>query len=272
MSAQNPSSFVEWAKNLPIPWLFGGPNGELDAASWPAVLDGQVTTLKDAVKARFPSYAPTDALPHIGGDRLLLQGASETNPSFITRLKSAWDDWARAGTQLELLAQLYWIGFPGAVIVQQNGLAYSLSGAPTAGADPTPLLTVTNLSTIGTALTPYPTYVEFAAGKSTGFYTKHIPAGASSQWWTFDYRTDFCSRFAVLFPSTGGLIAGDGSIAAADVARMGQVIRTWRRASQTCVGVYVLTSGAFWGWPVETWGSGGNWGPSSVVTVNGTWQ
>lgn len=266
MSAQQPSNFVEWWASLPIPWLVSGANGQNEALSNGTVMDGQVDLLKQAVKARMPDYAPADALPHIGGDRLLFQGATESNASFIARLKAAWDDWARAGTQLELLAQLYWIGFPGAVIVQQNGLAYSLSGAPTAGVDPTALLTITNLSTLGTALPPYPVY---SASNPLG-YTKTIPSG--SQWWTFDNKTDFCSRFAILFPTTGGLIAADGSVAAADVARMGLVVRTWRRASQTCVGVYVLTQGRYWGWPVRTWGAGGTWGPSNVVTVNGSWQ
>lgn len=270
MSNEQPKNFAEWWASLPIPWLVSGPNGQNEALSNGTVLDQQVDQIKDAVKARMPDYAPADALPHIGGDRLLLQGPSEADDNFRTRLRTPWDDWARAGTWVELLVQLYWIGFSGAVAVQQNGLAFSLSGAPTAGSDPTSLLTVTNLGTLIAPMTPYPTYTEYVAHTAPWYYTKTIPA--SSQWWTFDMKTDFCSRFSIIFPSTGGLIAADGSISSADVARMGQVIKTWRRGTQTCLGVYVITAGSSWAWPIETWGSGGNWGASTVVTVNGTWQ
>lgn len=142
MSAQNPTSFVEWYQNLPIPWLVAGANGQKEALALGAALDGQVTLIKLATKAHMPSYAPSDALPHIGADRQLEQGPNETNANFVTRLKTAWDDWARAGTALELLVQLYWGGFGGAVIAQQNGLLYSLAHAPTAGVDPTSLLSI----------------------------------------------------------------------------------------------------------------------------------
>jgi hypothetical protein len=140
VSAQNPASFTEFLANLPIPWLVGGTNGSNDAAAQGAVLDQQVSLIKQATKAHMPGQAPTDALPVIGGDRQLEQGPTETNANFITRLKTAWDDWARAGTALELLVQLYWAGFGSAAIIQQNGLVFTLSAAPTAGQDPTSLL------------------------------------------------------------------------------------------------------------------------------------
>lgn len=135
-------TYAAWFQSLPIPWLVGGPVGSKDAAAQSALLDGQVARLKLAQKAHFPSYAPSDALPHIGGDRQLEQGPTETNANFVIRLKTAWDDWSRAGQPAELLAQLYWGGFPGAVLVQQNGLFYQLTAAPTAGVDPTPLLQI----------------------------------------------------------------------------------------------------------------------------------
>lgn len=272
MSASNPQTFVEFLQSLPIPWLVAGANGAKEQLSNGTVLDQQADLIKQAVKARMPDYAPADALPHIGGDRALVQGPSETNANFITRTKTPWDDWARAGTHLEMLVQLYWIGFSGAIVVQQNGLAYSLSGAPTAGADPTGLLTITNLGTVGATpgLAPNPLYDNNPASKTfnTNGYKKTIPT--ASQWWTFDEKTDFCSRFAILFPATGGLIAGDGSIGAADLSRLQSIIKTWRRGTQTCVGVYVATVGKMLGWPVRTLAT--MLLASTVVTVNGTWQ
>lgn len=263
MSAQNPSSFTEWWQNLPIPWLVAGTNGSLEAASLGNVMDQQVSILKQAAKVIFPDYAPTDALPHIGGDRSLVQGPAETNNSFATRIKSAWTDWGYAGTFAEMLVEIFWTGIPPTyvdfIIVQQNGLLFKLASAPTAGADPTTLLTVGNLGTLGSIMTPAPLY----SSDNPNGYTKFIPAG--NQWWTFDSKTDFCSRFAVLF--TTNINPTDAQIAALQI-----VMKKWRRASQTCVGVYSVSLGSFWGYPVETWGSGGVWGPSIVATLAGTWQ
>lgn len=251
-----PKDWVTWYRTLPIPWLVGGDNGQAEGGTWPSVLDGQVTLLKEATKARFPDYAPSDALPHIGGDRVLLQGPTEADDDFGLRIKAAWDDWSRAGNWPELLSMIYWgefSGFDQVVAVQQNGLAMSLSAAPTAGEDPTALLTIDELGLLGTPLTPCPGY------------TKVIPAG--NPWWTFDSKTDFCSRFALL-------ILDNPDLNAEAISRLGSIIRTWRRGSQTCVGVYVLITGYFWDWPVRTWAASGTWATNEgdVLTINGTWQ
>lgn len=339
------TTFSQWFANLPIPWMVAGPNGQQEANGWPAVIDAQTVLLDAARKVAFPDFAPTDALGSLGGDRGLIQGPLEGNSNFIARLKNPWTQWSYAGTHLELLEQLYWAYFNGAVIVQQNGLAFSLSGAPTAGADNSGLLSITTLGTLASPLTPYPLY---STSNPIG-YTKTIPSG--SPWWTFDSKTDFCSRFAVIFPAgaggafttsatatftasataaitwnnvfpdttyiidigaititsggpvtvsydpttktttgvtltasaafTGsvdviayqvGAVSPFADIHPADLGRLQTIIKRWRRASQTCVGVYVIVQGNMWGWPVRTWGSGGTWGAAQVVTINGTWQ
>jgi hypothetical protein len=175
MSASDPASFVEWWQNLPIPWLVSGTNGRADATAQGTVVDQQVALVKAATKARMPGQGPLDALDHIGGDRQLERGPFEYETEFRTRLRTAWDAWARAGTALEMLVELYWGGFPGAAVVNQSGLAYQLSAAPTAGADPTSLLVISNLSINPTLSTLPP-------------------------WWTFDDNPAFCSRFAVILP------------------------------------------------------------------------
>ena len=142
MTAPNASPFSSWHSTLPIPWLVAGPNGQAESLAWPAYLDALLGQLLAARYASFPGRAPVDALAHIGGDRGIEQGPTETNASFVIRLKDAWAAWSRAGTAVELLAELYYGGFPGAVIAQQNGLLYNLTGAPTPGVDPTPLLNI----------------------------------------------------------------------------------------------------------------------------------
>jgi hypothetical protein len=186
VSTANPNSFTEWWANLPIPWLVTGANGQKEAAANGAVLDGEVSLLKQAGKVAMPDFGPADALPHQANDRGLVIGppSIDTNPRL--RLRSYHDTWKRAGLPVTMLEQLYWAGYGGAVIVQQNGLAYSLSAAPTAGVDPTSLLTITTLSATATTIAPAPPA------------THVIPAG--TPWWTFDGNTDLCDRWAILFP------------------------------------------------------------------------
>lgn len=181
---------VDWLLALPIPWLVGEENGIADVNAWGGFSDAQVQLFADAILARFPSSAPPDALPEIGHDSVLIQGPYETDASFAIRLGDRWNAHSRRGQPAEMLAELWYGGFSGAVIVTQNGLAYSLSGEPTPGQDPTPLLVITTLTLL-------PTPAEPVAPS-----TKVIPAG--SPWWTFDGRTDLCNRFAILFPNGAG--------------------------------------------------------------------
>lgn len=330
MSAQEPDNYVEWWTGLPIPWLVGLDVGHDDATSQATVLDAEVVLIQDATFARMPGLAPDDALLHIGGDRQLLYTPSaETQANFVTRLHTAWDDWARAGTGVELLTQLYWGGFTGAVIVTQNGLGCKLSGTPVAGQDPTPLVTVFNLGVIGPPI----------AGPA-----RTIPSG--TPWWTFDDNTEFWSRFAILFPDgmpgaltiTGRAEFADTSSAAVtwssgftdttylimlgppivtdgsgvvvvsvdgttktqtgvtvlssanftghadllawpvggnpfgsltpEVAnRYRSIVERWRPAKATYKGTTVIIRGMTFGWPVRTFGYGGTFGPSEVITI-----
>lgn len=176
----------QWLQSLPIPWLVGGTNGKLEVGAYGSVLDTQNDLLDAAVKARMPGQAPGDALPHIGHDRLLVQGPAESDDDFRLRIADAWVDWPRAGTALELLLQLYHQGFTGLTMVQQNGLYYQLSTPP--NADPFVSLTVGNTDLTGEVQCSmlYP-------------YTRQIPA--STPWWYFSPNTDLCSRYAFLIPA-----------------------------------------------------------------------
>lgn len=184
-----PANYVDWYHGLPIKWFAAEEVGQYEGTANGTLIDTQLARVKAGIKARMPGQAPTDALPHIGGDRGLVQGPIGSNADFIIRLQTAWDNWARAGTFLEMLVQLYWAGYTGVTIVQQNGLAFSLSGNPTAGVDPTSLLVITDCdattSVITSSITP----------------TRQIPAG--TPWFWFDSNTDLCSRFAIII--TGAL-------------------------------------------------------------------
>lgn len=204
-----------------------------------AALDDYVQQYIQGILAAFPDYAPSDALGVIGDEMGIDRGPTETDVSYAARLRAAWIYWQLAGTPLGLLVALYFAGYTGAYVVQQNGLSYTLSSAPSPGVDPTPLLTVTPTAVLASAMTP------------TAPSTHTIPAG--TPWWTFDSQTDFCSRFAVLLP-TGGVPS--------DLATLRRVIAKWRPAKATCVGIYAVVSGKEWGFPVsQAWGAAtGNWG------------
>lgn len=181
------TTFQQWYASAPVPWLVAGPNGQKEAGTWPAVLDQLSQQMDDARKCAYPDYSPVDALPHLGGDRQLIQGSNESDVSFRTRLKDAWGQWGRAGTACGVLEQLYYFGLSGAVWVQQNGLQYTLSGAPTPGQDPTSLVVASNCPATGGPI-----------ASSTAPY-RSIPAG--TPWAFLDANTDLCNRFAIKIPS-----------------------------------------------------------------------
>lgn len=235
------NNFKQWYQNLPIPWLSGNTVGNAEGASNGEVIDEQVELLKEAQKAHMPFQGPSDAIAHIGGDRGLVQGPLESDDDFRIRLQTAWDDWNRAGTALELLVQLYFNGFPNAFIEQQNGKNYSLSGNPQPGEDPTPLLVIGN-------------------GPPLPFPLGPIPAG--TPWYNFDGNYQFTSRFIVYFPVPNSM----GSLTAEQQAVLKNTIEQWRPAKATCIHVVVQTSGTVWGAPGVTWGEAGIfWGAATVI-------
>lgn len=182
----NPTNFVEWFQSLPIPWLSSGFWGQTEGRAWPASIDDQIALLRSARDVAFADRAPLDALAHLGGDRLIIQGVAETNDSFKTRIKKIWDQWQRAGQWRGLLEQLFYYGFDpqNTFIVQQNGLMYDFSGTPVAGHDPTSLVQIIQAAPLTSPLTGNPP-------------ANHvIPAG--TPWYAFDTNVDLTNRFAVL--------------------------------------------------------------------------
>ncbi len=62
--------------------------------------------IKLGVLARFPRFAPIDALSEIAIERQLVQGINESTDSFIDRLLNVWGAWTEGGTYWGLLAEL----------------------------------------------------------------------------------------------------------------------------------------------------------------------
>ena len=92
------------------PTYLSGPVGGRYMYSMGIVYDGLTDAAGYAVRARFPSLAPTDAYPWIAQDRQIFQGANEPNASFVARSIQWLDLWRHAGSStgvlLAILAQV----------------------------------------------------------------------------------------------------------------------------------------------------------------------
>lgn len=91
--------------------------------------DEQLSLLRDAIFARFPGKAPVDALTQIAAERLLDRGPADTDQSWGSRLRMAWDWHFLRGRALGLLRILKVMGYPKTWILTQSGLAHSLDGS-----------------------------------------------------------------------------------------------------------------------------------------------
>lgn len=60
----------------------------------------------EAIRSRFPSFAPSEALSLIGQDRRIRRGLNEPDPSYRARLLRWLQDWKRAGSAFAILSQL----------------------------------------------------------------------------------------------------------------------------------------------------------------------
>jgi len=219
--------------------------GQAWAAKFGAAKDGVADRTREATLAHFPSRGPADALGLIGTERGIERGTSESDAAYRVRVAGAWAQWLRAGGPLSLLDALAGLGYTSAngnpVIVQQNGRGFTRTSG---GA----LVTTTLAPNAGIAGSP--------------------------PWWWIDSNFSFWSRFCVLFPSvpTGWTsISATPSSATAptldEVDTLRRVIRRWKPATRTCMGIYVLVAGKWYGWPTtQVWGAAtGNWGSSTVV-------
>jgi hypothetical protein len=91
-----------------------------------------------------------------------------------------------------------------------------------------------------------------------------VPIPAGNSWFAFDLNTYLCSRFAIVYPTPPASYPWNANA----LSQLQKIITTWRPCC-LCVGVFVVTAGRMWDWPVSTWdGTGGNWDtPSTVVQV-----
>lgn len=120
--------WTDYQEGLAPPWLRVGAGLGWTRALGSAKDEAELRA-KDAVKARFPLLAPTDALGKLSSERGLFQGATESTAAFRTRLQQAFSVWAWAGTATGLLRALYYAGYPNTALITAQGYAHQLDGS-----------------------------------------------------------------------------------------------------------------------------------------------
>ncbi len=204
-----------------------------------------------AISERLPDHAQSpESFSFMGADRDIEFGPSEGYPLRRARLVAAVDQHRLDGTPLGLCLALWWAEFYSVYVIQQNGIAHTITGLP--NLDDLKLLpTVPSwYSTSDTGLNPA------IPASNDG---KPAIAAGTIPWWTIDSGMDaegnqYNSRFVVLFPVGNSFDGTDLD----QLARIRRVIARWRPAHAKCVSIIDQTSGLIWGWPLtQNWGGGG---------------
>lgn len=81
--------------------------------------DAFVYSAKEAVKARFPTYAPLDAMSALAADRSLLIGYRESAAALRERLRRVWRTAAMRGTKPGMIAALNEAGYSNVDVREQ---------------------------------------------------------------------------------------------------------------------------------------------------------
>lgn len=222
--------YADYLPTIAPPWL-GPEAGDDYWTQVGVVFDSVRTRAITAGKARFPSFAPTDALDAIGADRKLPRGAGETNADYAARLRAAWETWGGddtpltgvgggAGTHLAMLRALALLGLPvgvdGVTIVQQNGWFSQLVDDLVVIS---PLMDCINRTDLSGAVNPRPG-------------------------WTFEGRDNFYSEFGLLFPVDVPALTVGSQLALS----LFDTVNKWRPAKALFIGTWVI-EGITLGWP-----------------------
>lgn len=208
--------YREWLpQQLPAPYL--GPDGTAFWQELGGQLDRMRAQIVEAVRASMPGAGPDDALPFIGSEVQLEQGAGESNSRYAERLRLAYDTWRRGGSHPSMLQQLTLAGFDreNLFIIQRSGRRSSIDDVGVTTFEDGPIWSWSAKSPIA--------YAEFGL---------LFVAAQPSLTWSEE----------------------DGFSAAA--AKLNRIVRKWKPGKADFHGTRILESGAWWGWPTtRTWGS-----------------
>lgn len=172
--------YEAWVTSFRLSWM--GVVGRRIWGGFAAALgDRSIDWARQAQLEHFPRYASAPSVALIADERQLDVNPLEPTQAIADRAPYAVQISKFYGSPLGLLLGLHFAGFDGAVAVQQNGQAHTLTLPLPAFQD---------------AWDPKGNHVITVLGGNPT-----LPgAAAGHAWWTFDLDNSFCSRFAVLFP------------------------------------------------------------------------
>ena len=101
-----PSSYIEWLRDFLVPGFFRKAYGKLYWQTIGYSLDLLLNGAKWAVKVRFPSIAPEDALDYVGDGRNIDRYCCMETDTFRDRVQRAWDLWFASGSKDLLLSEV----------------------------------------------------------------------------------------------------------------------------------------------------------------------
>lgn len=100
------TTFRTLRKFLGPPWLVANGESGLVGYSLDLIKDAFVERALAGLVARFPEFAPDDALPLIGRDRRVIRGINEARATYEQRLVAWLDDRRTAGNPFSLMQKL----------------------------------------------------------------------------------------------------------------------------------------------------------------------
>jgi len=225
-------SFADWLQLLAPPWLLDD-GGRAVLSTIGTQLDRERDLASQGVMARFPEVAPPDALPQIGVDRGLPRAPYDTDASYGTYLRGAWETW---GGDPVLAGGA---GKPAGVIhaLKRAGFPVTFAAASNSAGD---MGATTVVSWNGR-------WAQVAADGITPIFGEldgcpERPGGTQTGW--FDgVETEPWSKFWVLLFAPGGTVPGlsndPGNVMK---ALLNSTVATWNRAAATFGGTFVIPS------------------------------
>jgi hypothetical protein len=224
------STFADYESLTLAPGWLQTPDAKSYLANRGAAKDALIQECKDAVKCRFPTLCPDDALPALSRERGIDRGPGESSDVFRARLLQAWNIWTWAGTPYGMLLAARAAGYPNVILKTQGGMQYQLQ-TTLAGVPGSDLIIATTPGTVHLGGTPSEFWNDFAALVMTPF----------PSWW-------------------GGVAASDGS---PDQKAFAALVKKWKPGHTRCVQLKVI-DGVAWGVGGLTWGSF-TWGAGTVT-------
>jgi len=255
-----------------------GPVGEARATADGTFDDAFPEAAIAAVKCRWPTTCPEDALAAIGFERLMSQFPVELVSAFRTRLQQAWSLWPLAGTKVGIITALNLLGFPNVQVFENNDwtvdpspgfeatAAVAITGASNAG--PIVVTAPGHGLTIGRPVTIVGVLGNTAANGTwdatvidantisipavgNGAYTSSGTLTPIPEWWRFWIVINPPHGFAALWRVGDGTLVGDGHslglIAPPNYPALMPTINAWKPAHAKLVNTVALLSGSIVG-------------------------